>query len=181
MKINSVLLSIAIGFCLQSFVCASADDPSPSDKSSSKESRRLELNPASEKQFLANPKVKTDYLNLGITLGRQGQYKLAIAAFDQAIALHQNEAEAYCYRGRTFGLLGLYGKEIRDGLTAISLAPLSKNAYLPFVVGLWGYCFWQEGDPFSLQVVIILTATCISLYLNVMIYGRILRAFKHAI
>ncbi|TGT60910.1 tetratricopeptide repeat protein, partial [bacterium M00.F.Ca.ET.159.01.1.1] len=51
-----------------------------------------------------------DIKKSGIALYNKGRYDLAIAKFDQALALDSNDAEAFLYRGLAWGQKGNYDR-----------------------------------------------------------------------
>ena len=75
-------------------------------------------------RFLAQP-----YNNQGVAKYNLGQYREAIADYDQALRLDPNHAEAYHHRGIVKHNLGLYGEAIADYDQALQLDPDLAAAY----------------------------------------------------
>lgn len=65
----------------------------------------------------------------GISFGESGEYEKAIEAYNKAIELNPNDAEAYFWRGRAYIDLERYERAIEDFDKAIELNPNEKVAY----------------------------------------------------
>ncbi|GHV09170.1 hypothetical protein AGMMS50229_18820 [Campylobacterota bacterium] len=59
----------------------------------------------------------------------QGNYEEAIALFTQAIEIDPNNADAYLFRGISYGALGDHPKAIADYTRAIEIDPSDVRAY----------------------------------------------------
>jgi tetratricopeptide (TPR) repeat protein len=65
----------------------------------------------------------------GVAYKYLGQYERAIEAFNQAIRLNPELADAYYNRGTAYGVLGRYQRAIEDFNQAIRLNPELANAH----------------------------------------------------
>lgn len=73
---------------------------------------------------------KQNYLDLGATLWYNRDYQGAYNAYNQAIILDSNYAEAYCGRAYALQDLGRYKESLNDYSKAIEINPSYADAYL---------------------------------------------------
>ena len=71
-----------------------------------------------------------EYLDQGIALVEEGEFELAITAFDEVIRLDPEDAKAYYNRGLAYANLGQYDQAIQDYDEAIQLDPEDAKAYV---------------------------------------------------
>jgi tetratricopeptide (TPR) repeat protein len=74
-------------------------------------------------------KEVADSYTRGVAYKYLGQYERAIEAFNQAIRLNPELADAYYNRGTAYGVLGRYQRAIEDFNQAIRLNPELANAH----------------------------------------------------
>ncbi|TIT01270.1 MAG: tetratricopeptide repeat protein, partial [Mesorhizobium sp.] len=84
---------------------------------------------ASYKSTTADAAAVDDDTKSGIALYNKGQYDLAIAKFDHAIALDPHNAEAFGYRGLAWGQKDNYDRAITDYGSAIAIEPKNSSYY----------------------------------------------------
>lgn len=73
---------------------------------------------------------KQNYLDLGATLWYNRDYQGAYNAYNQAIIIDSNYAEAYCGRAYALQDLGRYQEAVNDYSKAIEINPSYADAYL---------------------------------------------------
>ena len=81
----------------------------------------------------ATPVTATDWNLLGGTYLNEGRYDLAIAAFDEAIAMEPGHARAYFNRGQALAKLGRHSEAIAAYETAVGLDPALKGVVAGFL------------------------------------------------
>ncbi len=85
--------------------------------------------------------IATIYKNRGDAWKQKGDLDRAISDFDQAIAINQNHAEAYCDRAITYSLKKDYERGITDLNKAIAINPNFAFAYYNR-----GRAYYDKGD-----------------------------------
>ena len=87
------------------------------------------LKPETAKGNQSNPTDANGYYSQGLAFAEQGDYRGALANYEQAIKLDPNYAEAYVGRGVAYSNLGEKQKAIDDYSQAIKLNPNYAAAY----------------------------------------------------
>jgi tetratricopeptide (TPR) repeat protein len=91
-------------------------------------------------QITASEWVEHGWVDQGMFLYNQGKYAEAIGAFDKAIELNPQYAEAWCWKGLTLGLLGKYDEATQACDKAIEL----DSEYAPAWYGK-GNALYNQG------------------------------------
>ena len=73
--------------------------------------------------------LATAYKNRGNAYDDKGEYDLALADYEQAVAINPQDADAFNSRGTTYTALGRYELAIQDFDQAIKLNPASPMAF----------------------------------------------------
>ncbi len=88
------------------------------------------LKPETAKGNQSNPTDANGYFSQGVAFSEQGDYRGALANYDQALKLNHNYALAYYNRGNAYSYLGDKQKAIDDFNQAIKLNPNLAAAYV---------------------------------------------------
>lgn len=75
----------------------------------------------------ANP-AKTEIVDLGNRMAKEGNYQQALQALNQAIAENPSSARAYKLRGHVYYAMGNYQQSLTDLDHVVALIPDSANA-----------------------------------------------------
>ena len=73
--------------------------------------------------------LATAYKNRGNAYDDKGEYGLALADYEQAVAINPKDADAFNSRGTTYTALGRYERAIQDFDQGIKLNPASPMAF----------------------------------------------------
>jgi tetratricopeptide (TPR) repeat protein len=68
--------------------------------------------------------------NRGVTYARQGEFGMALANLENAIAIEPDYARAYSNRGHVYALMGYLENALKDQSKAITLDPQDANFYI---------------------------------------------------
>jgi tetratricopeptide (TPR) repeat protein len=130
MNFNRRLPATLIGLTATILIAQPPAVATNSAKSISDSYARMDLSVRVASKPLGNEQTAEDFYNLGVKKYREKDYPGAIEAYDRAIALNPNYANAYIGRGNARDDLGNSQSAIADYNQAIKIDPNNASAYL---------------------------------------------------